>query len=365
MIIPALTVALLAQTSSQPKIEAKVHPGMEVIAITMWLAGQYPSPTDSPYKIEVWNHFRKFKNHPAIIALKTAKSMYTDFTAGGELLVGWPKPHYQNSPKNDENWRGIMGRENFDAYFRDLPDFVEKSKFWTFFQAHKTEYARYAKEFLDLAKQKKVVSSMEDFYRYGDSRPRPKFEIFLEPLNSWGAHAIVEESGLFPTGVDSKGLVQYQIGYWSSDASNLDQPISFQGVNSVADVAWHEGSHVYLAPVFTQYKAEITKSERLFNRDMLTSQNIATWEYCLNENVVRAVTAVLVKLARGEKPYLQEVTSQVKRAGFIYTKEIAELILTEYVGNKKYANFDAFFPVILRKLETLPDYKGGLEVARG
>ena len=151
--------------------------------------------------------------------------------------------------------------------------------------------------------------------------------------------------------------MQYQIGYWSGDNSNLDQPISFEGVNSVADVAWHEGSHVFIEPVFQQYKAEITKSERLFNKDMLTSQNIATWEYCLNENVVRAITAVLIKLARGEKPYLQEVNSQVKRAGFIYIKEIADLILAEYVGSSKYANFDEFFPMILRKMDTLPDYK--------
>ena len=356
MIIPALSFAYLIQSASEPKIEAKVNPGMEVVAITMWLAGQYPAPTDSPYKLEVWNHFRKFKNHPSVVALKTAKSMYTDFTACGQLLVGWPKAQYQNSPRNDETWRGIKGREKFDAYFRELPDFIEKSKFWTFFQGHKSEYARYSKEFLDLAKQKKVVSSMEEFYRYGNSRPRPKFEIFLEPLNSWGAHAIVESSGQQPMGVDTKGLVQYQLGYWQTDTSNLDQPISFLGVNSVADVAWHEGSHVFVEPVFKQYKSEIAKSERLFNKDMLTSQNITTWEYCLNENVVRAITAVLIKLARGEKPYLQEVNSQVKQRGFVYTKEIADLILAEYVGNTKYANFDEFFSVILKKLETLPDF---------
>ena len=105
MIIPALSLAFLIQSTIEPKIEAKVNPGMEVIAITMWLAGQYPAPTDSPYKLEVWNHFRKFKSHPAVTALKKAKGMYTDFTASGQLMVGWPKAHYQNSLRNDEGKR--------------------------------------------------------------------------------------------------------------------------------------------------------------------------------------------------------------------------------------------------------------------
>ncbi len=58
-------------------------------------------------------------------------------------------------------------------------------------------------------------------------------------------------------------------------------------------------------------------------------------------------------------PYLSANISLVERLGIGYTKEIADLILAEYVGNTKYPNFDEFFPAILKRLETLPDYKGG------
>jgi len=127
----------------------------------------------------------------------------------------------------------------------------------------------------------------------------------------------------------------------------------------VADVAWHEGSHVYVRPIIERYRAELPKTERLFNKGMLASQNITTWEYCLDENVVRAISAVLIREARGEKAFQQELDTQVKRRGFLYTRIIAELIVNEYLGATTYNTFDNFFPLILRKLETLPDYQGG------
>jgi hypothetical protein len=36
---------------------------------------------------------------------------------------------------------------------------------------------------------------------------------------------------------------------------------------------------------------------------------------------------------------------------FIYANDLSTIILAEYVGWKKYPNFAAFFPVLIRKIQ--------------
>jgi len=350
----ALICCLATASQQSDDVTVRVDPRLEVLALTAWLAGKYPTPTDSAYKLRTWNHFQKFRNHPAVVALRNAKNMYTDFTELGVSLTDIQKPTLTGETGR---WREILGAESYDGFFAALPDFVQKTGFVRFFQSNQKEFDRACAQFKGVLAKEKTIETMESFYRYGTSRPRPKFEVFLEPLNSWGAHAIVNKKKLEQG--DNSEPVRYQIGNWSGINVFLDGSLNFESTSSLAETAWHEGSHVYIAPVFYANTAAINAQERLFNREMLVKQNISTWEYCLNENVVRAITAVLVKLTKGEKLYLREVTVQTKQAGFIYTGTIAEWILKDYVGNASYRTFDDFFPVILERLKTLPDYQVG------
>lgn len=344
-IIPALFI--ISALQSKPTLSVQVDPGMEVIAIAMWLAGKLPAPTDSTYKLAVWNQFKRFKHHPAIEALRSSKEMYTNLTERGMQISGWPSPRFAE-PAHDV-WRGFMGDASYDGFFKGFPDFALKSGFWKFYQGHRKEYLEWSTQFANLVREKMIVERMEAFYRYAATRPRPSFSVYLEPLNSWGAHALTgDDAGVHDS------VVRYQLGFWGSESAYLDAPVRFTSANSLGDVAWHEGSHVYVEPLFNRYAAEINQTERLFNREMLEKQNIKTWRYCLNENVVRAVTAVLILQARGQKAYDRELSDQVSQRGFIYTKVIADLIVAEYLENKSFASFDDFFPKILTKLETLP-----------
>lgn len=350
MFITIISAALALQ-QGEPEFKATVDPRVEVLAITMWLSGSYPSPADSTYKLEVWNRFRKFKSHPAVMALKKAKSIYPDFTEVGTQLDGWPKPRVRDT-KLTRHWKEILGSNSFDAYFKALPGFIKDSGFEEFFKQNESDYKRMSAEFISAIKRENVGNVLSGFYRYKGGRQAPKFQIYLEPLNGWGAHAILKDEDIAQSKTNL--VIQYQLGYLDGDQA-LDLPVTFKNSRSVASLAWHEGSHVYVAPIFARYRPEIAKLDRLFNREDLASQNISTWEYCLNENVVRAITAVLILQTSGEKAYDRELDVQTKQRKFIYTGIIAELIRNDYFKSSAYANFDEFFPKILERLALIQE----------
>ncbi|MEM1271636.1 MAG: hypothetical protein AAGI08_16435, partial [Bacteroidota bacterium] len=70
-------------------VEARVHPGAELVSIGLWLSSSYATPMDSQYKSDVWAHFGPHADHPGLDSLRTAR-MYPDFTEVGLLLDGFP-----------------------------------------------------------------------------------------------------------------------------------------------------------------------------------------------------------------------------------------------------------------------------------
>lgn len=67
---------------------------------------------------------------------------------------------------------------------------------------------------------------------------------------------------------------------------------------------------------------------------------------------MRAIVAAVTKQKLGDDAYKREIATQTQR-GFIYTNEIAELILSKYVSDtNRYATFDDFIPEIIAVMET-------------
>ena len=84
----------------------------------------------------------------------------------------------------------------------------------------------------------------------------------------------------------------------------------------------------------------------------MASQNIKTWDYAFEENLVRAVVASITKQNLGDDAYKREIATQTQR-GFIYTNDMAEIILSKYVSDSnRYPTFDNFMSEIIAMMET-------------
>jgi hypothetical protein len=156
----------------------------------------------------------------------------------------------------------------------------------------------------------------------------------MDPLNSWGAHAIPHLEEINPHYL---GMKAYSLGYWNRESTAEDSP-SFKGGNFLADLVWHEGSHIYLKAVLDDQEELIESISHLYNgeENTMKRQSIDTWSYCFEENLVRGIVIALTGNHRTPRKQREQAAKELMN-GFIYAEDIAEWINDVYLqaGNKQ------------------------------
>lgn len=328
-------------------LTVNVHPGVELMAIVQILAGKYSEPTPSVYSAAMKEHFSPFANHPAVVWIKGfKKNVYPDF-----IELGWcfdRFPDLQLTEPLTTSWYRHYGKDTVLKYLKLVKDFYTDSKFWSFYTSHEPQYARWAKDLHQKIADSASLAKLYGFYRMG--KPL-KLYIGIEPLNSWGAHAITNLKDINPHYQDH---VAYETGYFNDTATIYGQPRFTAGTETIYDLLWHEGSHIMIAGLMKKYSKEIQGLSYLFNAgdEGMRRNNISSWEYCLNENIVRSVVACLKRQYRGYRQY-EKTISREDAADFIYVNELAPMIWDLYLTGNKYPDFNAFFPVLLERLQRL------------
>ena len=332
-------------------LRATVHPGVELVATLMWLAGRYPPPADSRYKTELWARFGRYRADPAVVRFRDLTGeLYPDLTETGLLLNICGAPPVAQAPvipssltrPDSSSWFRNYGRDSLLAALEGATRFATARGFCAFHQAHRREYAAWSRGLeADLARRH-ALDAVASFYNAPNAGT--SVTVYLEPLNNWGAHAI--DFSLL-AGEAAAGRIAFLLGPDASAGRWPDSPISYLGDASMVSTVWHEASHTYLAPILASQAAAIDSLSRLFDPDdrQLQQQRITTWRYAFEENLVRAVVATLVGEAVGAEAGRREVRTQSER-GFRYVPALADLIRTRYVGPVRQAGFAALLPEV-------------------
>lgn len=341
-----LTLGALSGHGQTSKVKINVHPGIELLTIVQKLSGLYSRTSPSAYEKEVLAYFRPYKGHPAVLKLQQFKgTVYPDVTELGFCFDD--SPNLNLALPDSLNWYKRYGKANVIEYLKQCKDFANKSNFRQFYLAHATAYTSWGTLIGEGIKKDNLLEKLHGFYK---SEAAPSFYICLDPLNGWGAHATPHPELLNPA---YTGIKAYTVGFSSYTSDSTQNPV-FQYGDYATNLVWHEGGHIYLQDLFTRYKSQIEALAYLYNRNDpgMKSQNINDWTYCLNENVVRGIVIALFKQYKTERAWKRQNAQEVLN-DFVYAEDISSIVLTDYIGNKKYPNFDAFFPVLLLKLKKL------------
>jgi hypothetical protein len=344
----------LAQSPSQPspfgakageKLTVTVHPGVELLAIIQYLAGR-EGPQPSPYLTAVRTHFAPYRNHPAVLFL-----FNSDVPTGFDLPeLGWcfadpMKPSTFTVP-DSTYWLKAFSRQELTNYLTLCADFAKKSQFSTFYRQHQADYDRWGKAYRHQVDSLQMVQKLETFFRYPTTS---RWYICLDPMNSYGAHAIMTKT-LAPA---FGQYIVYQQGYWDRQAS-AKKDLSFDtDITDIYDLVWHEGSHIYISQLRQQYRAQIDSLNHLMPKnDRLAQQNINDWPHFVDESIVRAISLALHREHVGADAAKQRLASEEKN-GYVYTDKLASMLQNDYLHTRQYATFDEYFPVLLRNWATL------------
>lgn len=319
-----------------------VHPGVELLSVIQYLAGKQ-DPTPSPYRTAVRNYFGRYRTHPAVLFLFNSDARF-----GYDLPeLGWcfndpSKPTSFSLPEKTY-WYESFTKAELANYLTLCLDFAKQTDFAGFYEHHRADYDRWGTALRHQVDSLQIIPKLESFYQ----RPvAGQWYICLDPLNGYGAHAIITET-VAPAFRD---YIVYQQGYWNPKATATVVP-TFQA--DMYNLVWHEGSHVATNHLLTKHRTTIDSLSHLMKQsDVLARQNITDWRHFVDESVVRAVSVALHRkhLTAAEA---EERLKYEQRGGFVYTDKLAGFILADYINANRYKSFDDYFPVLLKRWATI------------
>lgn len=252
----------------------------------------------------------------------------------------------------ENKWYELYGKDTIQSYLRLAVQFVEATNFWQFYQEHLDEYRIWAREIEAEIEQQGLVVKLDAFFESAAVSERPNFYIAMDPLNGWGAHAVPHVHEINPK---FKGYKAYSIGFWDRESTPDAQP-SFTKGDYLYNLIWHEGSHIYLDPFLKTNQEAIQNLGYLYNKDDegMIRQNISTWKYCFEENLIRGIVISLIGKYQSERAWKRQKAREFLR-DFIYAEAISEW-LDEHFMNKREKDFGKALPQLIRFLaRTFPE----------
>ncbi|NVO85172.1 DUF4932 domain-containing protein [Hymenobacter terrestris] len=341
----SILVAQPRTTAAQPpadQLTVIVHPGIELFTVVQMLAGKYPMPNKSAYAKEAEAYFTPFANHPAVQYARQLKGVYPDLPELGYCLDNFPAVRIHYPAQTD--WYTLNGKDSIQTYMRLCKQFFDDSNFWTFYQQHQADYVAWAQPVRARIVSENLIGKLDSLYRFRTKAP--EWTICLDPLNSWGAHAIMPKT-LNPRYANR---IVYNVGFLDRESAAASVPVFSLGSESVITV-WHEGSHIYTKAIQQRYKVDVNKLAYLFNKTDagMKHNNIHDWAHCFDENLVRGVTIALLRQYQSPKEARKQGAQEVVD-DFQYAGDIADVLATRYSGQHTYSDFEQFFPEILAYL---------------
>jgi DNA-dependent RNA polymerase auxiliary subunit epsilon len=346
-----------------------IDPRIELLAAVQSLSGynemtQLLTSYQFSYKDEMLEYFDGFRSHKAVKNFEYLSKrgfsydapptamLYMPFTAGDTDDFGF-----------DEYLIKRIGKSNLDKFARYMLQFSLDTDFSSFYNEHSDFYEAVVNKASAEIEDNEYVKDLEDYY----GTVQNSYNIILSPMFSAGGYGprIMRENGKYDI---------YSIqGSYSMEG---DIPL-FGSADSFRGLAYHEFSHSFVNPLTEKYIDEVNRYRKLYDpiSEIMRKSAYPSWEICVNEHIVRAVTARLFLKHDSEEMY-NSILSEERANGFFYIDHLCDK-LSEYEKSRdKYSSFEEFYPELLNVFKDLSErdlgegfyrftYKGPVNAAFG
>ncbi len=338
----------ISKKEAGSNINVFVDARIELLSIIKILAGCHENG-HKPYKTQYYKnaveYFKNYENHEAVKIFSLLYNIGFSYDAPAHLMVSLSQPPEVKIARvvDQEIKERAVSELVLNAFIEQLCDFSQKSDFMKFFDENKKYYDDLAAKYRSQTDLASLISTIENYYGLKQN----SYNIVLAP--------ILRRSGGY--GVRSKTedgkLDTYNItGPEPADTNE----IYFGGAENIRYLVWHEFSHSFVNPITEKYSYEVNLYSGLFKpiEEVMRQNTYPSWETCVNEHLIRAVTARLVAREISKKAYREAIINE-KSKGFFYIESLCE-ILEKYEKNReKYRNFEEFYPELISLFKNLSE----------
>lgn len=350
-------IAIENMVELEPVIKSKgdlrisVDPRIELLVSVQLLSGYSRlSNQQSKYGKEMKNFFNRYNDHAAIKNFKLmASSGFTyDAPPTAVLFFGNPLLLEQHTAFTPYLLGRGGGENKMNLFFNSLQNFAVQSDFETFYNEQKDSYATMVNSVYDNLAEIDLVDNLESYYRM----KKDEYNIILSPLLHGGGYGPQIEA--------SDGTVKIYgiVGPNDFDESGLPQ----FSTEFIQYLVWHEFSHSFVNPLTEQHLNEVNEYRGLYKPIAKKMKDMAygSWDICVNEHIVRAVTTRLAYLNEGRAEGDDALRNE-KAQGFAYIEALCEK-LEDFENNRDmYSTFEDFYPELIQVFKELSKRKLGAD----
>ncbi len=340
-LLAALSLASCFAAAESSPVTVTVDPRVELVALTQHLGGYAQrfkgriNDFDHPYLNALRAHFAGFTEHESIKRLAALGIGGSDPT-GIAVQLSWPNEVAFPGPVD----RSSVRTDRAVEYAEQLRTFARAADFAAFFAAHQADHEALIADFARTVEPQVVADRVERYCGLRASR----YIIVLAPLlgrTSFGPRVAA------PDGTETAYAILPAQGV-------VDGRLSFSDPAVLADGICHEFGHSFINPLVARHWAEFAPLEVLMDRVRYApSMNYGRdWRNCVNEHLVRAMTARIVRQQKGEAAYTA-LLAREKGRGFAFIEELCAALATFERRRDTYPNLDQFLPELVRVLAQL------------
>lgn len=316
-------------------IRFRVSPMIEAtyLAIEMADNGNFTNYQDNTPYIEAGKErFKDFQDHEFV-------KMLSSMMIRGYTYDAIPSSIYHFNENfrlrddieiNEFTMKRSSGQENLEKLMVYLKAFRMDSDFDSYFKENKEQYIKMMDKGHYLVNSHNVEEVIEDFY----GKPIQNSIITVTPhaKNAYGVSIDLKTGSLevLPT-----------LGVYDDTEIFIN-------------ILIHEISHTYVNPLTAQQGDILDETEVLYGpiKKVMSNQAYTTWETTVNEHIVRANTAIMLRDILGETAYKNALARDRER-GFEYIDEVVESV-SDYTDNRdEYPTFEDYHSEIMKKLVAL------------
>jgi hypothetical protein len=337
-VLIGLVLTLNAQARSH-RVNVTVDERMELLTVIQYLSG-YPILTqaDLNYKKEIEEHFRDYRDHPAVVLNKAIYVRFFGFDAAPSYLYHFSFPGFrQTSGFSEDELRTFEYDRHSDTLsllLETFKDFYKRTGFHKFYSSHEGFYDTLIKPIQDKLDESRIIETLEAHY----GKENKEYNVVLVPL--------LHDGGYGPMVSKGNGLALYAIIGPRSDSKDL--PI-FDVRSILSEYVIHEFSHSFCNPLIAQNLTEFRKDSCLFPpiKDAMTQHGYGTWEACLYEHFVRANEILITEkvLNRGKAAELMDV--MIRDDKWIYLRGLIDVMRKYQEDRKTYKTIDDIMPLVV------------------
>lgn len=329
---------------SQEKLQAKFDKRVELMSIVFRLVGneEYSSNYNQEYVNEINAHFQNVKNHKFISYIQSIRNQNG---LGYDAVMSFAV-HLQHNEKYslvreatstlDTRWEKVDKKK----FIKLLNEFNKDSQADVFFQNHLEYYNKVAGSFNSI-----LENFNQNWYQnyYGVSS-NEKYNLILGFANGGGNYGVK----VHPK--NQQLIVNAIMGVWDFDKNTGEAVFS---VKDHLPTLIHEYNHSFINHYLDSKQnmdllAESGEKIYQVQKEEMNNQAYGNWITLVNESLVRAsVVRYLIDTNETEQTVEKEIQTQINR-GFLWTKELSDL-LGEYENSRdKYPDFGSFYPRIIQ-----------------